>query len=117
MEARARELCESCPNMSLMVVDAAEMLDKGMGLIYGVGMAAPSAPRIVYMEYKGAPGKETVALVGKGLTFDTGGLNLKPSGSIETMYTDKHGACTVMGIMSALAKLQLKVHKWHAACG
>eukprot|EP01048_Picozoa_sp_COSAG05_P006892 COSAG05_NODE_466_length_9533_cov_5.547806_13_plen_148_part_00 len=63
------------------------------------------------MNYKGAPEKaETVALIGKGLTFDTGGLNLKPGGSIETMYTDKHGACTVLGVMQALSGLKLKVN-------
>lgn len=87
MEDRAKELCDGCPEMTLSVVDQAEMLDKGMGLIYGVGMAAPSPPRIVYMNYAGDPqqSKGTIALIGKGLCFDTGGLNLKPSGSIETM--------------------------------
>lgn len=49
-----------------------------------------------------------LALVGKGLCYDTGGLNLKGSGNIETMYTDKHGACTVFGTMAAIAALAPK---------
>jgi len=43
-----------------------------------------------------------VAVVGKGLVYDTGGLNLKPTGSMEGMYLDKHGACTVIGFMDAI---------------
>ena len=73
------------------------------------GKAAPSGPRIVYLEYNGDPSSsDTLALVGKGVCYDTGGLNLKGSGSIETMYTDKHGACTVFGTMTAIAALAPK---------
>ena len=111
MEARAADLCADFPSLSLSTVDVDEMMEKGMGLIYGVGKAAPSQPRIVFMEYRGDPSTEkAAALVGKGLCFDTGGLNLKGSGNIETMYTDKHGACTVLGCMQAIATLGLKTN-------
>ena len=107
MEDRAADLAAEYPDtVTLQVVDEEEMIEKGMGLIYGVGKAAPSGPRIVYLSYKGDPSSsETLALVGKGLCYDTGGLNLKGSGNIETMYTDKHGACTVLGTMKAIAAL------------
>lgn len=68
MEDRAADLCLAHPALSLRVVDDAEMIEKGMGLIHGVGMAATTPPRIVYIEYKGDPSSEKVlALVGKGL--------------------------------------------------
>lgn len=109
MEDRAAELVAEYESLSLQVVDEEEMIQKGMGLIYGVGKAAPSGPRIVYVNYKGDPSSsDTLALVGKGLCYDTGGLNLKGSGNIETMYTDKHGACTVLGTMKAIAALAPK---------
>eukprot|EP01052_Picozoa_sp_SAG31_P037045 SAG31_NODE_4714_length_3012_cov_26.602815_2_plen_211_part_00 len=87
MEDRAVEVCAEHPGeISMSVVDVDEMQEKGMGLVYGVGRAAPSPPRIVYLQYMGNPeSASTIALVGKGLTYDTGGLNLKPGGSIETM--------------------------------
>lgn len=109
MEDRAAELVAEHASLSLQVVDEEEMIEKGMGLIYGVGKAALSGPRIVYINYKGDPSSsKTLALVGKGLCYDTGGLNLKGSGNIETMYTDKHGACTVFGTMKAIATLAPK---------
>lgn len=109
MEDRAAELAAEYDSISIQVVDEEEMIEKGMGLIYGVGKAAPSGPRIVYLSYKGDPeSSDTLALVGKGLCYDTGGLNLKGSGNIETMYTDKHGACTVFGTMKSLAALAPK---------
>ena len=59
--------------MVRQVVDVAEMEQKGMGLIYGVGRAAPSPPRIVFLKYTGDPASSrTTALVGKGLCYDTG---------------------------------------------
>jgi leucyl aminopeptidase len=59
-----------------------------MNLFYNVGKAATSEPRCIVVEYRGNPEKQEVdiALVGKGVTFDTGGLNLKPTGSMEDMY-------------------------------
>ena len=81
-----------------------------MNLFYGVGKGADVAPRCVVVEYKGNPDKEEIdiALVGKGITFDTGGINMKGTGNIETMYTDKSGACTVMGALKGTMELGLK---------
>jgi leucyl aminopeptidase len=111
MEEQAAELCAGIPELSLSVVQFEEMKVKGMGLIAAVGQAAVVPPRIVCMEYKGDPSStKSLALVGKGVTFDTGGLNLKGTGNIELMYLDKHGACSVLGIMKGLSALKVKAN-------
>jgi leucyl aminopeptidase len=82
----------------------------GMNLFYAVGQGSTPTdePRCVVVNYKGNPDSEEidVALVGKGLTYDTGGLNLKPTKSIEDMYLDKSGACAVIGALHASLKLK-----------
>jgi len=71
-----------------------------MTLFHAVGRASVSEPRLVVVHYQGNPdSEETLALVGKGVTYDTGGLNLKPTGSMEDMYGDKNGACAVLGAL------------------
>lgn len=80
-----------------------------MNLIYSVGRGSvpDRAPRCVVVEYRGLPESDEVhyALVGKGITFDTGGINLKGSGSIEDMYFDKGGACVVLGALQGVLDL------------
>lgn len=81
-----------------------------MNLIYNVGKGATSEPRCVVVHYQGNPDKQDIdiALVGKGVTFDTGGLNLKPTNFIEDMYQDKGGACAVIGALNGALELGLK---------
>ena len=81
----------------------------GMNLHYEVGKGAESEPRYIAVEYRGNPDSQEVdlALVGKGLTFDTGGLNIKKSW-MEEMYLDKTGACAVMGALHGTIALDLK---------
>ena len=82
-----------------------------MGLYHAVGRSATSEPRCVIVHYQGDPDStETIALVGKGLTYDTGGLNLKPTGSMETMYGDKNGACAVIGALHGVIELKPKIN-------
>ena len=79
-----------------------------MNLFYNVGKAATSQPRCVMVHYEGNPSEPDnvdFALVGKGVTFDTGGLNLKPSGYMEDMYGDKGGACAVIGALKGVLEL------------
>jgi len=70
-----------------------------MNLHYAVGKSASSPPRYVAVEYIGNQASKDIeyAIVGKGLTYDTGGLNLKPTNFIEDMYLDKGGACATLG--------------------
>lgn len=95
--------------MKLTVLDKEELKKKGLNLILAVGSASLQPPLLAIMEYNGDSGsKKRTALVGKGITFDTGGLNLKPTGYIETMKCDMSGAATVIGIMKVAAELGIK---------
>ncbi len=93
--------------LTVRVLQADELTAQGYNLITAVGQAATVPPRIVALTYDGTKGAakegECVALVGKGLCFDSGGLNLKPTGSMENMFMDKCGAAAVFGTMRALA--------------
>ena len=86
-----------------------EMKKLGMGAILGVAKGSTEAPTFTIMEYKGASGKPIV-LVGKGVTFDSGGLNLKPSASIYEMHMDMSGAAAVIHAVALTARLKLKKH-------
>ena len=80
-----------------------------MGLLTAVGQGSAVPPRLVVVEYAGVAAGSPVALVGKGITFDTGGIHLKPSGYIEDMYLDKAGAAAVVGAIWTLNQLQSPV--------
>jgi leucyl aminopeptidase len=81
----------------------------GMGLFEAVARGSIHEPHLVILSYKGNPGsKETTALVGKGITFDSGGYNLKPTGHMEDMRCDMAGAAAVLFAIDAIAKLGLK---------
>lgn len=99
------------PNMSVRVLQQEDLAKEGMNMFLSVGQAATCPPRLVILEYRGNPdSSETVALVGKGITFDTGGLNLKPTGYIEDMHTDMCGSAAVLGAVRAASRLGLKVN-------
>ena len=86
-----------------------QLLKKNLNLLHSVGKAAPSQPRLVNLTYFGRGGKEVdVALVGKGITFDTGGLNLKGMDNMLNMHVDKHGACSALASFKALVELGVK---------
>jgi len=94
-----------------MVLDEKDMARKGLHLIRAVGQGSATPPRLIFLEYRGAPvSKFLTAIVGKGITFDSGGQNLKPTGHIETMRCDMAGAATVLGAMRAIAALKLKIN-------
>ncbi len=81
----------------------------GMDALWAVAKGSNEPPRMVALEYRGNPGsKEKVALVGKGITFDSGGISLKPSKKMDEMKADMAGAAAVLGVMSLLADLKPK---------
>jgi leucyl aminopeptidase len=92
------------------VLDEKALGAEKMGAMLAVAVGSDRPPRLVILEHRGAPGKGTLALVGKGVTFDSGGLSLKPSNSMETMKCDMAGAATVLGAMQAIARLELPVN-------
>ncbi|TMW68429.1 hypothetical protein Poli38472_005897 [Pythium oligandrum] len=111
MEQVARASLE-LPNMSIRVLQMEDLQKEGLNMFVSVGQAATCPPRLVILEYKGNPDApdDKVALVGKGITFDTGGLNLKPTGFIEDMHTDMCGSAAVLGAVRAAARRGLKVN-------
>jgi leucyl aminopeptidase len=98
--------------MRVKVLGRAQMEKLGMGALLGVGQGSPSEPQLIIFEYRGAGGKKKekpIALVGKGITFDSGGLNVKPSGSgMHEMHMDMSGGATVLHAVAALARLKVK---------
>ena len=107
-EAKALTAGKKC---SVTVLDEKAIAEKKLGLLTAVGQGGSHPPRLVIIEYKGNPqSDERVAVVGKGVTFDSGGMNLKPSGHIETMRSDMSGAAAVLGIVKAAMDLNLKVN-------
>src|SRR5689334_4103809 len=87
------------------------LLRKGYEAVYAVGQASEWPPALAALEYgKPGPKRPTIALVGKGVTFDTGGLDLKPSSGMALMKKDMGGAAIVLGAFQALAALDLPVH-------
>lgn len=95
--------------LSVTVWDEEGLADLGCGGILGVGLGSSRPPRLVRVAYTPADAKGTVALVGKGITFDTGGISLKPSKSMETMKSDMSGAAIVLHTVVAAARLGLGV--------
>jgi leucyl aminopeptidase len=105
---RAQELAEE-HGLECEVLDREALEDKGMGAILGVGMGSTNGPRLIVLRYRGG-GKAAppTAIVGKAVTFDTGGISIKPSARMEDMKYDKMGGCAVLGILKAAALLKLR---------
>ena len=97
------------PRISVEVLDEQQLADKGCGGLVGVGQGSESPPRLVRLSYAPAEASAHLALVGKGITFDSGGLSIKPSGSMTTMKMDMAGAAAVVNATVAIAALGLPV--------
>jgi leucyl aminopeptidase len=95
--------------IKVKVFDEKALAKGGFGGILGVGQGSSEAPRLVELTYDPPRAKGHVTLIGKGITFDTGGISLKPSNSMMTMKSDMAGAASVVGTMLAAAELGLKV--------
>lgn len=91
------------------VLDEKELKQKKFGALLAVAAGSHSKPRMVILEYSPKGAKKTIALVGKGVTFDSGGINLKPTGSLENMKIDMSGAAAVAATLITIAKLKSKV--------
>lgn len=98
-------------NVTIKVIDEKQMLEMGMGAIYGVGRGSVKPPRMMIVEYHGADaGDAPVMFVGKGITFDSGGISIKGSKNMWNMKFDMSGAASVMGTLYALAGRKAKVN-------
>ncbi|RWR22886.1 leucyl aminopeptidase [Microbacterium enclense] len=95
--------------VKVTVLDEDALTEGGYGGILGVGQGSDRPPRLVHLEYSPADAERHVALVGKGITFDTGGLSLKPAASMVGMKYDMCGAATVLAVLRAAAEMALPV--------
>ncbi|WP_203579488.1 leucyl aminopeptidase [Microbacterium hibisci] len=110
---RAAEAVADLP-VTVEILDEAALREQGYGGILGVGQGSDRPPRLVRLEYAPADAARHVALVGKGITFDTGGLSLKPAASMVGMKYDMAGAATVLAVLRAAASVgaPVKVTAW-----
>jgi leucyl aminopeptidase len=107
---RARQLAEEL-KLEVEVWTRRDLEKSKMGGILGVAQGSAHEPRLIVLRYRG--GRKTAkpsVVVGKAITFDTGGISIKPSASMEEMKFDKMGGCAVLGIMRAVAMLKLKIN-------
>jgi leucyl aminopeptidase len=107
----ARTIAKRYDRMEVKVLDEADMRKLGMGALLSVTQGAAEPPRLIVLQYRGAPAKEApIALCGKGVTFDTGGISIKPAPKMDEMKFDMCGAGSVLGAMHALGELQPAVN-------
>jgi len=103
----ARKVAEQA-GLECTVFDDEAIRQMGMEALWSVGKGSKNKPRLIHLAWKPkAGGSERIALVGKGLTFDSGGLNIKTGDFMRTMKGDKSGACAVLAAMSAVSALEL----------
>ncbi len=111
MEKTVRDLVSGCSAASLEVLGRKEMEKVGLRLHLAVNRGSRNEPKLIVVRYAGGRKKDPwTALIGKGLTFDSGGINLKPSGHIETMRCDMAGSAAVAGVLKNTLALKLKVN-------
>jgi len=111
MAQRARSVARA-GKLKIKVLDKAAIKKAGMLLHYAVGQGSANEPRFIHMSYVPKRAKKKLVFVGKGLTFDSGGLCIKPAGGMEEMKTDMSGAAAIIGLMAAVAavKPNVEVH-------
>jgi leucyl aminopeptidase len=102
---RARELAER-HGLEITVLDRAAMRAEKMGALLAVAQGSVEEPRFIVLEYRGGGDAPPVALVGKGVTFDSGGISIKPAASMEEMKYDMSGAAAVLGTFELLGRLR-----------
>jgi leucyl aminopeptidase len=108
LAGRANAIAEEHDSVTCEVLGREEIKEKGMGGLAAVSQGSAEEPRLIVLRYQGG-GDETLALVGKGVTFDSGGISIKPAASMHEMKMDMSGAAAVLETVSALAKLDVPI--------
>ncbi len=109
LAAQARELSERY-GFALTVLDRAQLEAEHMGALLAVAQGSAQEPRLIVLQYRGGGATAPVALVGKGVTFDSGGISIKPAASMEEMKFDMSGAAAVLGTFETLGRLRPAVN-------
>ncbi len=92
------------------VLDKAQIKKEGMGALLAVAQGSAEEPRFIVLEYQGGGTGAPIALIGKGVTFDSGGISIKPAANMEDMKFDKSGATAVLGAFEVLGRLKPKIN-------
>jgi leucyl aminopeptidase len=108
---QAKKLADEHDGVTCEILEEADMRKLGMGALLGVSQGSANEPKFIILQYKGAGEKDKpVALVGKGITFDTGGISIKPSAGMEEMKFDMCGAAGVLGAFLSAVEMKLKLN-------
>jgi len=111
LATQARSLGRKHAKLSVSVLNEKKMRELGMGSLLSVGHGSDQPSQLIVMEYKGGKAKEApYALVGKGITFDTGGISLKPGPKMDEMKFDMGGAASVFGSVRAIVEMDLPIN-------
>lgn len=111
LATQAKTLADQYSNMTCKVLSEKQMQDLGMGSLLSVTAGTEQPAKMIVLEYKGGTrGSKPVVLVGKGVTFDSGGISLKPGAGMDEMKYDMCGAASVFGTLSAAADCQLPLN-------
>ncbi|WP_369987923.1 leucyl aminopeptidase [Pseudomonas xanthosomatis] len=108
---QAKDLGKAHKGLKVEVLDEKKIKDLGMGAFYAVGQGSDQPPRLIVLNYQGGKkADKPFVLVGKGITFDTGGISLKPGAGMDEMKYDMCGAASVFGTLKAVLELQLPIN-------
>ncbi|WP_462401894.1 leucyl aminopeptidase [Pseudomonas sp. Marseille-QA0332] len=108
---QARDMGKTHKNLKVEVLDEKKIKDLGMGAFHAVGQGSEQPPRLIVLNYQGGrKAEKPFVLVGKGITFDTGGISLKPGAGMDEMKFDMCGAASVFGTLRAVLELQLPIN-------
>ena len=116
--SKLAEIAKNLDGIETKIYDREECEKMGMGAFLAVGQGSIQPPKFIHMKYSCNNPKKRIALIGKGICFDSGGLDIKPPSSMLTMKDDMSGAACILGVMNALSKLQpqIEIHGIIAAC-
>lgn len=109
LAARAKAMADEL-GLECEILDREDMAKLGMGALLGVAKGSAEEPKLIFLRYRGSDHPQPVALVGKGVCFDTGGISLKPAEGMAAMTNDMAGAAAVLGAIRAIARLKLPQH-------
>ncbi|HTT94066.1 MAG TPA: M17 family peptidase N-terminal domain-containing protein, partial [Solirubrobacterales bacterium] len=109
LAARAEEIAADAEKVTVEILDGASIRAKGMGGLAAVSQGGPVEPRLITLRYAGGGDGPTLAFVGKGVTFDTGGISLKPGAGMQEMKFDMSGAAAVLEAFAAIVEQGLPI--------
>lgn len=107
---QAQAMAKQYRSLSLKVLEESDMQKLGMGAFLSVARGTEEPAKLIVLEYKGAKKEAPYVLVGKGVTFDTGGISIKPAAQMDEMKYDMCGAASVLGTLSSIAEMKLPIN-------